>query len=267
MVSDRSNGINWSVIAALAGLILIGAGEPPEPGERAQNSQTAAKIQKASKPITSPIVQLAKPTEKDGGCQEGKDKRDSDLCAQWKAADAASDAAQYAFWTLLMSGLGTALLVWTLWETRQTSRRELRAYVKLEVNGSSLDLTEGRKIQIPLSVVNYGHTPARNASFQQTCGIEKANWKWDRAAKKNKNIAITLHRDAPVTCYIESDFCLSEAHIENVKSGVSSIFARGTYFYDDVFGRSHITQISLEVGKPEIEVGRVRIAPTGNLAT
>jgi hypothetical protein len=257
------------IVLAIAGLILIGASEPPKTGKQSQDVQTAAKIEKAGNSIASAIIQAGKPIEKDGGCEDRNDNRNSDLCAQWKAADAASDAAQYSLLALLISTVGTGLLVWTLWETRQTSRRELRAYVKLVVHDQSIDLTAGKPIKINLTVLNYGHTPALNASFQNACGVAEQTWKWegDQTATRNKDIAITLHRDAPAICIIQSAFDLTSEMIDDIKNGGCNIFARGTYFYDDVFGSSHFTQISLEVRDIDINAKRIRIAPNGNIST
>jgi hypothetical protein len=269
MVSNRSNGIYRSVITAIAGLILIGSSQPPKSSNQGSNTDTAAKINDAANSISSAIIQAGKSGEKDGGCQDRKDKRNSDLCAQWKAADAARDSADFAFWTLLISTFGTGLLIWTLWETRETSRRELRAYVKFSIPDQGLDLVAGKPIKIKLEIVNYGHTPAVKASFQHACGIGEPEWKWsaDQTAIRNNDVSITLHRDSPVICEIQSHFMLSSEALQSISAGKSTIFARGTYFYDDVFGRKHITQVSLEIRDIEIRTNRVRMSPTGNIST
>ena len=45
----------------------------------------------------------------DSGCLRGVDKRESDLCAQWKAADSASNAARWGWWQLIIGGVGLIL--------------------------------------------------------------------------------------------------------------------------------------------------------------
>lgn len=45
----------------------------------------------------------------DSGCQPGQDNRQSDLCAQWKAADAATESANWTLWTLIATGFGLAI--------------------------------------------------------------------------------------------------------------------------------------------------------------
>jgi hypothetical protein len=46
------------------------------------------------------------PSAPDQGCQPGENDRQSDLCAQWKAADAAAESARWALWALWIGGLG-----------------------------------------------------------------------------------------------------------------------------------------------------------------
>ena len=70
---------------------------------------TAKSVQQAtvgySKKSTTGDVQLT-PSAVDVGCKVGNDDRRSDLCAQWKAADAASASAKWAFWTLVVGFIG-----------------------------------------------------------------------------------------------------------------------------------------------------------------
>lgn len=126
-------------------------------------------IRHAAETIASAISNAREMHEPDRGCDQGNDNRSSDLCAQWKSADAAKDAARYAFWTLLTSAIGTGLLLWTLWETRATSRRELRAYISLDhssvAKGVVDDENGSQKVTeliLQISWKNSGNTPANN---------------------------------------------------------------------------------------------------------
>ena len=67
----------------------------PERNTPSQLGRIAAAIEK--QPIAS---------APDGGCQPGQDDRQSDLCAQWKAADAAAESARWNFWTFIASIIG-----------------------------------------------------------------------------------------------------------------------------------------------------------------
>ena len=66
--------------------------------------------------------EVAKSDTKDAPCIPPKDLRTSDLCAQWKAADAASVSTRYAMlglWISVFTLIGVAV---TVWHTQQTVR-------------------------------------------------------------------------------------------------------------------------------------------------
>ncbi|WP_095203621.1 hypothetical protein [Mesorhizobium carmichaelinearum] len=86
---------------------LAAAASPPESGGQAeqakpeQHQQTPA----TSPPISQPPVESAdKPENPNPPCEAGQDNRNSDLCAQWKAADAAKESADWtmrSYWLVL----------------------------------------------------------------------------------------------------------------------------------------------------------------------
>lgn len=113
-----------------------------------------------------------------GGCPDGRENHSSELCAQWKAVDAARDSANWArraFWAGIVSLL---LLLFTLWqtrraiiETRRIGQEQTRAYVS--VNAVEVEIGEdpdfGLKAPRPtLTFSNAGATPACNISYY--CG-------------------------------------------------------------------------------------------------
>ena len=91
-------GYRCIVIAAFGWLSLAtnessiapsSVGDNQAASERANDSKAP---QSATQTIALP--KAPEPEPKDAGCPNGKDRRNSDLCAQWKAADAAFDAAR-----------------------------------------------------------------------------------------------------------------------------------------------------------------------------
>jgi hypothetical protein len=109
MVSNRSNGIYRSIIFAVAGLILIGAGGKPTP--RADTKQAQAAQPEASKADNTDLIASItdRSESKDQGCKQGQDDRQSDLCAQWKAADATNDAARSSATQTFIGWIGLLL--------------------------------------------------------------------------------------------------------------------------------------------------------------
>lgn len=72
----------------------------------------------------------------EAACDPGKDQRESDLCAQWKAADSAADSASFTKWGVWISSLSTVFVLAALYLTlranqiaRDTAKQQLRAYV------------------------------------------------------------------------------------------------------------------------------------------
>ena len=122
MVSDRSNGIYRCVIAALAGLILIGASEPPKQPDNTEQSQTAKPQPKGAPAFasgTAKVVEPIKPSKEAEPCGPSRYQSNYDLCAQWKAADSAAEAAKWARWQTIFSALGILGLLYSLHLTRK----------------------------------------------------------------------------------------------------------------------------------------------------
>jgi hypothetical protein len=236
-------GYRGVIVAAFGWLTLVGAGQPPESAQKPENAIAANKIDQAAETVASAIREAAIPPEKDGGCNQGQDQRESDLCAQWKAADAARDAAQYGFWTLLISAAGTVLLIWTLWETRANARRELRAYVSVKAVSTGIHVILGKSITFSQKAiaVNGGSTPAYdfvsfgNIIVAQTeiaarhlakpLPIDKTALSGGFVIHAGDEAPITF--DRPVTIPIKA--------IDAVLNGEASLFLYGTISYVDTF--------------------------------
>ena len=108
----------WCIILAIAGLTLLGAAEAPQPPANAEQQQTADAKGKPP-PIVAPVAtkatKIIKAPKKQEPCGNSRYGSNDDLCAQWKAADAARDSANWAWWQLGLSALGVLGLGATLW--------------------------------------------------------------------------------------------------------------------------------------------------------
>lgn len=97
------------IIVAVAGLVLIGA-SPSKQGEaQSQNAQPAEAVAEQIATASSAVPEQPIAPRPDEGCKRGQDDRQSDLCAQWKAADAAFDGSRWSFWQLVFTGVGLIL--------------------------------------------------------------------------------------------------------------------------------------------------------------
>ena len=108
-----------NIVFALVGVLSLAnaqnpAGPPQQTKAQANPTQPAPAVAPPSAKPVEPIQAL----ELNRPCKEGGDARDSDLCAQWKAADAARDAADWTRWGVLIGIIGTVGLFWTLYYSR-----------------------------------------------------------------------------------------------------------------------------------------------------
>lgn len=100
------------VIVALVGLTLSGPAPCQETEANKRHSQQSSDAQLDR--IEATLKELPVTPAPDGGCPDGQEERQSDLCAQWKAADAAAESARWAWWTLIAGFVGLALGAGTL---------------------------------------------------------------------------------------------------------------------------------------------------------
>lgn len=112
------------IFAAIAGLALAGAAPPGEPS-KAQNSG-----KNNGAPPSAGLNYAPYPDIKSGDCYQSKDHDSADLCAQWRAALAAEEAAKLGWWGnligILAAAVSTASVVLVVIALRQTEK-SLRA--------------------------------------------------------------------------------------------------------------------------------------------
>lgn len=261
-------------IAALALATLFLAASPVPSSSSAPPVSAQHKTERSAKPlrveVTGP-VKPATPPKKEPPCGSSQYQSNDDLCAQWKAADAASDAARYAFWALIISGLGTSLLIWTLWETREISRRELRAYLRVEPTGEGI-VQPDKKICLPFHIINYGNTPAINCCVQSSVVVRGPDWDWTKEPKNIEKLqdapSITIHPDSPSLIKLEMDAPLPRDIHKAILEGRAVVFGRGEVSYQDMFRRKRHTSFQIEFHGADAGKGgaggNIRIAARGN---
>lgn len=153
------------IILAL-GLILAGH----HPDAEAQPKQDSAQ-ERSADALQNIAARYDEHTKRADGsreteqCDQGDDKRYSDLCAQWKAADAAADSAWWAAVGSFASAISALLVLVALylafrsnWIARDTAKRQLRAYLTFDsIEGE----VYGSDWHFKLAWKNAGQTPAR----------------------------------------------------------------------------------------------------------
>lgn len=159
---------------ALLGLVILLSGaNHPNPKRHSENTQTDDRVGDALTNIARLYDEQAKrpqsPDEKTEPCGPKKYGNNADLCAQWKAADAAADSAWWA-WLGGLVGLGSLVGVFIAIGAafqsngiaRDAAQRQLRAYLypqRVAVVIRKVD--ERAKCQFEIALKNAGQTPAK----------------------------------------------------------------------------------------------------------
>jgi hypothetical protein len=166
-----SRGYRSIIVAAFGWLILCA--QHPNPTAKAEQAQADSRVGDALVNIATTYNQEAKRAQRlpdAPPCGPAQYQSNDDLCAQWKAADAAEKAAwwaAFAGWFGGLSFLGVlaaiALAFHSNWIARDTAKRQLRAYLGIErVFAEMTD--DGMRITVKLK--NFGETPASQANLQ-----------------------------------------------------------------------------------------------------
>lgn len=179
---------NWRIVVAACGVVLLGAALPPDERNSTESAKPEQRQEAVANPVAPsppPVTQTNDPPGYTEPCQAGKDDRSSDLCAQWKAADAAEKS---AFWT----GVGVLVGIFTfaaagfaafyaraaavytnraavaakeaLAQADKISKLELRAYLAIAPMGIN-QLIASEKGMGHVALRNVGILPARNVSL------------------------------------------------------------------------------------------------------
>lgn len=130
-----------NIVFALVGFLSLAAAQAPNNRAKPQQPTPSAKIERSLETIAASQNKIAKasnPGRYQEPCEAGQPNDKSDLCAQWYAARAARDAANWARWSLVVGVIGAAGIVVALLLTiqsnriaRDTAKRQLRAYLSL----------------------------------------------------------------------------------------------------------------------------------------
>lgn len=203
MASDGRYQPVRTFLLILSACLLSAAGKPDgQDGKtlphQIQPKEIDEKAEKAREPLPSSTMNTNTPSRHDQPCPTGRDDRDSDLCAQWKAADAAKSAADAAWWIGGAGVLISALTLLTaiaaaayargasnhtkegaiqakrasdaaeeaLSHSRKASQTDLRAWVNIKADLIDYKRTKDfAHFDIEVSLLNLGKTPALNVGI------------------------------------------------------------------------------------------------------
>ena len=259
---------DWGILTALAGLAAIfvafgtGLFLASLSYPREQRYQTYRYSAEQPAQVAAEARASSQPLQYRTPCRQPEGQGESDLCAQWHAANAAQDGAFWTKWGVLIGIVGSSLLLWQIILTRQavkdtsgatvamreanrialdTSKRELRAYITTE-DHEVINFQIGAKAGHQCKVYNRGHTPAYNVRIWSrpiaviTAGTDLHRAKVFRAETVTQSSA-TLgpgqwvgHTNALNSPLVE------DSYVGICVGGVAIVWA-GVVTYRDAFGR------------------------------
>lgn len=149
-------------------------GEGQAKQSSAAPKQNEGKQEQAETGLTAapPAIETVEPVpsaEYNPPCPKGQDDRRSDLCAQWKAADSAADAAWWAKWQTFLSFAGIAGLLYSLHLTRTATRTAVDAYraeqrpwvqITAIITSDMIAVNDKWRLWINVQLSNIGKGPA-----------------------------------------------------------------------------------------------------------
>jgi hypothetical protein len=202
----------WHTIFAFLGVALVAA-TPLQSDKQVEEVRNALVETFQRLPIISESLSMLaeifnlSPLER--SCAKGEDDRQSDLCAQWKAADAAAKAAWWAAFGSIVATIGTIGLYWQLILTRKAvletgnatvamqeankiARDEQRPWLQMEIKATGVsDHGQQTMAAFDVTLKNIGATPAHRIAVRSIRiknsggGPEQPNAFFDEAISEN----------------------------------------------------------------------------------
>jgi hypothetical protein len=236
----------WGIVVAVIGwLVLVSAtqqGSREQPREQPKAQAETRQSALTGAPPPAEAAQIVNRPVLERQCGQGHNDRQSDLCAQWKAADAASKAAWWAAVATFVTATGTIGLFWQIKLTREAVQDTAKATEAIgEANAIARDIGQAqtraylsietlevkkieRGLEFKATIKNSGNSPALAAQIMLDV--------MDYDGSTIKIIPEQEHNVAPQSisvfayCYLKS---------ENIPK-VTTVVVFATVGYADVFG-------------------------------
>lgn len=262
------------IVAAALGLILAAN----HPNTTIQPKQTDAQ-DRSAKALEDIAARYQDQAKRSNGsretepCENGESKRYSDLCAQWKAAN----AAELSAWFNLASIAAVLVALFLAFRSnsiaRATAHNQLRAYVTLGTVGMQFRSTgaDVKRWHIDVDLENSGQTPAFLRHFSIDIGWRRKGVAADiidPAFSKSRDIKVVVASGKPFGVSIEID--RSEFSPAPLQAG-DDLAIIGKIDYLDIYGESRTTSYRLYADQNSWEKGAGAVAiytsMTGNNCT
>jgi hypothetical protein len=257
-----------AVLFALAALFLAAASPSGQQGQ-SQQPGNSNEIAASANGTEATVVEAAREQQTDTGCKAGQDRRESDLCAQWKAADAAHASAvwaEYTYWlgvvglgigflTLLAAGAAAKFARDAATETKRgadaadNTLRSNRAWLVVDHPNFGVRHRPGQDpppivgLQVSLTLKNTGQSPAVSCGLSTTSRLAPFRGEpplIEYEPPETLNAAVGQNQTISTHSIVIAgeDFARFIAH-EN------DIVIHAIAVYTDVFGDTHETEVCM----------------------
>ena len=272
------------ILVAFVGWLSLAANHAYAEGgnkQTAAENTVAASLQNIASSYDQATERTKRAEKEEAECGPEKYGSSTDLCAQWKAADAATNSAWWA-WVSGLVGVGSlvgvlvalGIALHSNWIARDTAKRQLRAYVHLKTadlgrcgdNNFPTDCDHPVQRFAEVEIRNYGQTPALNMVSVTAVGIkpfpptevrplgEIPDWV-DRSTSD-----LPPGRESGMPMEVKA----SGWFHDRLMTGELAVYFWGEVTYEDVFGEKHRTVISLVSHGDSYKRGCFTVAKEGN---
>lgn len=268
------------VLAAVGWLALTGANL--KPAAQPEQSKVDGGVGDAAANVAAQYDKLPKRPESSPErqpCGPRQYQSKDDLCAQWKAADAAADAAGWAKWGTWISGVGLIAVAIAIFLTiqfnriaRDTAKRQLRAYMSIEPKGI-LEAGDDGIAQAVVFMHNTGQTPAYNVQLFSWFKVVDDPLAFSPKDDDPKEKPRDYERDSSIASgsgshvYCGMAFSPTKAAMTAVSKKQMAIIQYGVVTYDDTFGDAHETFFAHYHWGEELSDANAKHCRFGNHAT
>lgn len=283
-------------------------GQPTPQSERGdQSSESSAgedqgpDIVPAPQGIEDAIIDLVEEFTEAPSDQEERERRD---------LDAQEAMAKWAFWmfvasavTVTLTGIALIAIILTLRHTRRAAdssekmvveakettkaaedsvaetkrigEAQAKAYLGFQI--VSGQVAEGEPISFKVRIKNHGASPALAIAVASCAVVRRADWQWDEESEMpdvDDAPSLHLHPGGHHHIFVKTDppVPLDSGHVNELRTGRSTIFVNITVYFRDVFsgsdGDRRIAQLRFEFsGEHCFSTREPRIAAQGNFST
>lgn len=297
---SRSNRLLYAALrGCLIGLILAGLVWPSlaqdtKRGEQHPGRNQAETKQTPAQPPAAPAVSADRPQRQSepkdyrDPCSAPKSANESDLCQQWRMAEAAEETANWTYGQVIATAVEAILLAiaigfawragyWakraaitgaeTVEVTRTVGMAQSRAYI--HPSGPKLTMHENGTITVFIRLKNFGQTPAYDVVTRTSMTATPLPLQGEFPSEKKPATASqgTAGPGQEFTASLDWPIPLSPEYQDDIAAGRAAIFLHGEVAYRDAFKEPRVTRYRLIYTGPWGGEKSFKVAAKGNEAT